>query len=80
MYIKQLVTADQGCTSYLVGDTNAAVCAIIDPRLDMVEDILELATAKGLRVTAVIETHAHADSVSGCLELARRTGATIYTH
>jgi predicted ester cyclase len=80
MYIKQLVTADQGCTSYLVGDTNAAVCAVVDPRLNMVQDILELVAAKGMRVTAVIETHTHADTASGCLELARRTGATIYTH
>ena len=49
MCFKQLVKEDLGCASYLVGDTDAGVCAVVDPRLDMVEDILELAAAKGMR-------------------------------
>jgi predicted ester cyclase len=80
MYLQQLVKEDLGGAGYLVGNTDAAVCAVVDPRLDMVEDILELVAAKGMRITAVIESHLHADSVSGCRELARRTGATIYVH
>lgn len=80
MYLQQLVKTDLGCVGYLVGDTDAAVCAVVDPRLDMVEDILELVAAKGLRITAVIESHLHADPISGSRELARRAGATIYTH
>jgi hydroxyacylglutathione hydrolase len=80
MYFKQLVREDLGCASYLVGDTDAGVCAVVDPRLDMVEDILELVAAKGMRVTAVIETHMHADHLSGHRVLAQRTGATIYVH
>src|SRR6202163_3312595 len=80
MYFKQLVKEDLGCASYIVGCTNAGVCAVVDPRLDMVEDILELTAAKGVRVTAVIETHNHADHISSHGEIARRTGATIYVH
>jgi hydroxyacylglutathione hydrolase len=80
LYFKQLVKEDLGCASYIVGCTSAGVCAIIDPRLDMVDDILELTAAKGLRVKAVIETHNHADHVSGHGELSRRTGAEIYVH
>jgi hydroxyacylglutathione hydrolase len=80
MYFKQLVKEDLGCASYIVGCTNAGVCAVVDPRLDMVDDILELAAARGMRVTAVIETHNHADHISGHGEIARRTGATIYIH
>ena len=80
MYFKQLVKEDLGCASYIVGCTNAGVCAVVDPRLDMVEDILELTAAKGLRITSVIETHNHADHISGHGEIARRTGATIYVH
>ena len=80
MYFKQLVKEDLGCASYIVGCTNAGTCAIIDPRLDMVEDILELTAAKGLQVKAVIETHNHADHISGHGELSRRTGAEIYVH
>jgi glyoxylase-like metal-dependent hydrolase (beta-lactamase superfamily II)/rhodanese-related sulfurtransferase len=80
MYFKQLVKEDLGCASYLVGDTDAGVCVVVDPRLDMLEDILELVAAKGMRVTAVIETHLHADHLSGHRELAQRTGASIYVH
>jgi len=80
LYFKQLVKEDLGCASYIVGCTNAGVCAVIDPRLDMVDDILELTAAKGLQVKAVIETHNHADHISGHGEISRRTGAEIYVH
>ncbi len=80
MYFKQLVKEDLGCASYIVGCINTGVCAVVDPRLDMVDDILALAEAKGMQVTAVIETHNHADHISGHGEIARRTGAEIYIH
>jgi hydroxyacylglutathione hydrolase len=80
MYFKQLVKEDLGCASYIVGCTSQGVCAVIDPRLDMVDDMLALANAKGMEVRAVIETHNHADHISGHGELARRTGADIYVH
>ena len=80
MYFKQLVKEDLGCASYLVGCASTGVCAVIDPRLDMVDDILELVAAKGLQVKAIIETHNHADHISGHGELSRRTGAEIYVH
>jgi hydroxyacylglutathione hydrolase len=80
LYFKQLVKEDLGCASYIVGCTTAGTCAVIDPRLDMVDDILELAAAKGLQIKAVIETHNHADHISGHGELSFRTGAEIYVH
>ena len=80
MYFKQLVKEDLGCASYIVGCLDAGVCAVVDPRFDMVDEILELTAAKGLQVTAVIETHNHADHISGHGEIARRTGAEIYVH
>jgi len=67
-----------GClaqASYLVGDAGRAV--VIDPRRDVDEYIAD-AEAAGLRIVAVLETHNHADFVSGHLELALRTGATIH--
>ncbi len=54
MYFKQIVKEDLGCASYIVGCPNAGVCAVIDPRLDMVDEILSLADAKGMKVAAVI--------------------------
>ncbi|MEO9027948.1 MAG: MBL fold metallo-hydrolase [Ktedonobacteraceae bacterium] len=80
MYFKQLVKEDLGCASYIVGCPDAGTCAVVDPRLDMVEEILALTSAKGMRITAVIETHNHADHISGHGELASRTGACIYVH
>lgn len=80
MYFKQIVKEDLGCASYIVGCTSAAVCAVVDPRLDMVDDILTLAEAKGMKIAAVIETHNHADHVSGHGDIARRAGADIYVH
>jgi len=67
-----------GClaqASYLVGD--AGECAIVDPRRD-VDVYIEAARRRGLAIRHVIETHLHADFVSGHVELARRTGATVW--
>jgi glyoxylase-like metal-dependent hydrolase (beta-lactamase superfamily II)/rhodanese-related sulfurtransferase len=80
VYFKQLVKEDLGCASYIVGCTGAGTCAVVDPRLDMVDEILALTSAKGLRVNAIIETHNHADHISGHGDLAERTGAPIYVH
>lgn len=80
MYFKQLVKEDLGCASYIVGCPDAGVCAVVDPRLDMVDDIIEIVAAKGMRITAIIETHNHADHISGHAEIARLTGAPIYVH
>ena len=67
-----------GClahASYLIGGDNGDA-AIIDPRRD-VDEYLADAEAEGLTIKYVIETHLHADFVSGHVELAKRTGATI---
>src|SRR5579864_6084182 len=80
MFFKQLVREDLGCASYVVGCTSAGVCAVVDPRLDMVDEILRMADEKGMKISAVIETHNHADHISGHGEIARRTGAQIYVH
>lgn len=62
--------------SYLVGDSKAAVAAVIDPRRD-IDIYLQMAKARGLRIAYAIETHIHADFVPGAQALAKRTGAQI---
>jgi glyoxylase-like metal-dependent hydrolase (beta-lactamase superfamily II)/rhodanese-related sulfurtransferase len=62
--------------SYLIGDRVAGVAAVVDPRRDVDEYVAD-AEELGLRITHVIETHFHADFLSGHLELASRTGAEI---
>src|SRR5947207_1952299 len=62
--------------SYLVGDETTGRAVVVDPRRD-IDVYLEDAAARGLTIERVIETHVHADFVSGHLELADRTGAVI---
>jgi len=62
--------------SYLIGDETTGRAVVVDPRRD-VGEYLEDAAAAGLRIELVVETHFHADFVSGHLELARQTGAEI---
>jgi glyoxylase-like metal-dependent hydrolase (beta-lactamase superfamily II) len=52
-------------------------CAIIDPERD-ISRYLDMAMQMGLRITHILETHLHADFISGHLDLAEATGARIY--
>jgi glyoxylase-like metal-dependent hydrolase (beta-lactamase superfamily II)/rhodanese-related sulfurtransferase len=74
MYFKQFYLACLAHASYLIGSDGAA--AVVDPQRDVDEYISE-AEAQGLEIKYVIETHLHADFVSGHQELAARTGAEI---
>ncbi len=68
-----------GClshASYLIGDETTGRAVVVDPRRD-VDDYLGEAAEHGLRIERVIETHIHADFLSGHLELAAATGALI---
>ncbi len=64
MYFKQIVHEDLGCASYMVCSTESGECAVIDPRWE-VEPYLHLARQHGFRISHIIETHNHADHVSG---------------
>ena len=68
-----------GClshASYLVGDTSTGRAVVVDPQRDIAQYLAD-ADANGLRIERVIETHFHADFLSGHLELAEATGAAI---
>jgi glyoxylase-like metal-dependent hydrolase (beta-lactamase superfamily II) len=75
MFFKQFYLGCLAQASYLIGDGGEA--AVVDPRRD-VDEYLEEARRQGLSIRHVIETHLHADFVSGHRELAARTGAKIY--
>ena len=79
MIFRQLVHDDLGCASYLVGDEHAGVAAVVDPRLD-IDEYLRLARYLGVRIEHILETHNHADHVSGHGRLAAATGAAIHIH
>ena len=75
MFEKRFYVEGLAHASYLIG--NAGEAAVIDPKRD-VDDYLETAEREKLKIVAVLETHPHADFVSGHVELAQRTGARIY--
>jgi glyoxylase-like metal-dependent hydrolase (beta-lactamase superfamily II)/rhodanese-related sulfurtransferase len=75
MFFKQYYLGCLAQASYLIGDGAEAV--VVDPRRD-VEEYVEDARANGFAIRHVIETHLHADFVSGHRELAARTGAKIH--
>jgi len=79
MLFRQIVHEDLGCASYLVGDTDSGVAAVVDPQWD-IDPYLRLARLHGVRIAHVLETHNHADHVSGHGRLARASGATIHIH
>lgn len=76
MYFKPYYLGCLAHASYLIGGDNG-VGAVIDPRRDVHEYIAD-AKAAGLAIKYVVETHLHADFVSGHMELLKRTGATIH--
>lgn len=79
MYIEQFFLEGLGCISYLVGCEAHGEAVVIDPDRD-VGKYVEAAGKKNLKITHVVETHLHADHVSGNTELAALTGATIHLH
>jgi hydroxyacylglutathione hydrolase len=79
MLFRQVIHEDLGCASYLVGDVDSQVAAVVDPQWD-IEPYLHLSRLHGVRIEHVLETHNHADHVSGHGRLSRATGATIHIH
>jgi hydroxyacylglutathione hydrolase len=77
MIFRQITHDDLGCASYLIGDESEGVAAVVDPRLE-IDAYLELARYARVRIEAILETHNHADHVSGHGRLAAATGAPIY--
>jgi hydroxyacylglutathione hydrolase len=75
MYFEQFFLSCLAHASYLIGSEGMA--AVVDPQRD-VDIYLTAAKVQGLRIAHIVETHLHADFVSGHRELAERTGATIH--
>jgi hydroxyacylglutathione hydrolase len=75
MFFRQVLHEDLGCASYVVADGGEA--AVIDPKWE-IEAYLALAAEHGFEIRHILETHNHADHVSGKGRLAAATGATIH--
>lgn len=75
MFTERFFVEGLAHASYLFGAESEA--AVVDPKRD-IEDYIAAAERHGAKIVAIFETHPHADFVSGHVELAQRTGATIY--
>jgi hydroxyacylglutathione hydrolase len=76
---RQLVDDDLGCASYLIGDEGSGEAVVVDPAYAM-EPYLEEAERSGLRIARVLETHTHADHVSGHGRFALEHGVPVAVH
>ena len=77
MVIERFYTPGLAQVAYGVADPTTGEAAIIDPRRD-IDDYLDWTVLRGYTIGAILETHVHADFVSGARELAAATGATVY--
>ena len=70
----------EGCLGYLVVDEASRTALAIDPRADLVEQFAAATRRRDVRLQHVLDTHTHADHLSGVRRLAERTGATVLAH
>jgi hydroxyacylglutathione hydrolase len=77
--LRQFVDDDLGCASYLIADPESGEAALVDPTFD-IDPFISEANSHDVRVTQVLETHTHADHVSGHGRLALEHGASVCVH
>jgi hydroxyacylglutathione hydrolase len=80
MIFQQIVNEDAGCIAYLIGCGQAGEALVVDPGRDRVDDYVAWARRKGLSLTRIVDTHIHADHLSGNQALEAKTGARIHIH
>ncbi|MHB8641586.1 MAG: MBL fold metallo-hydrolase [Gaiellaceae bacterium] len=79
MIFRQFVDDGLGCASYLIGDEHEGIAVVVDPGY-AVEQYLDEAKRQGARLTGVLETHTHADHLSGHGRLALTHGCSVSVH
>lgn len=77
MFFRQLLHEDRSCASYLLGCTTLGLCAAIDPQGDP-QRYIDVAEDNAMVISHVIDTHVHADHLSGVQALAEAASATLY--
>lgn len=68
------------CKTYLIGSENTGEALVVDPVLDYVPEYVSLIKNERLKLTHIIDTHTHADHISGSGALAEQTGAVYVMH
>ena len=79
MYFKQILNEDCGCSSYVVASRASRECAIVDAGLE-IQPYLDVMQDRGLTLRYIVDTHLHADHVSGSRRLSGETGVPVSLH
>ncbi len=79
MYFKQFLHDETGCASYFLASRQSRAAMVVDPQLN-IQPYLDLAQEREYRITDVVDTHLHADHISGNRALAQATGAKLWLH
>lgn len=79
MYFKQILNEDSGCSSYVIASRQSKEAIVVDPSL-AIEQYIELAQRRDFTISLVIDSHIHADHISGARKLAAAVGATVCMH
>jgi hydroxyacylglutathione hydrolase len=78
-FLKQVCNDERSCASYVLGCPTAHECVVVDPKED-VSEYIRLARNSGTKIMHVLETHVHADHISGARELAKLTKAPLHLY
>jgi len=79
MIVRQFEVGDYMVFSYLIGDEKTGEALVIDPA-DEPRELIEFADQHGLKITTILNTHAHVDHIMGNAQMVRLTGARIIIH
>ena len=79
-YLFEQFKVERGCLGYVVADLETRLAAIVDPEAEMVEPMLGFVFEHSLRLAYVIDTHTHADHVSGARNLKTKSVAKLVMH
>ncbi len=79
-YLFERFRVPRRCPGYVVADFETKLAAIVDPELEMVEPMIDFVFEHGLRPAYIVDTHTHADHVSGARNLKSKTVARLVMH
>ena len=75
--VRQVLNEERSCASYIIGCPTSGKAFVIDPKNDA-DTYMEMTSSLALKIEGILETHIHADHISGAKKLQRLTGAPIY--
>lgn len=78
MIIKQIARLGKGCLSYLIASKSRKECIVVDPS-HFFEEYTSMAKEAGFKIKGIVETHVHADHISGAKQLASIVNCEFYT-